>query len=296
MKDDQSDALNFLAEQLPGPPKMGLITTTNLWIIEWLLAQDRRTGKLLHDWIEERRSGWAAYSPCSSKAEVLAALEQVIQRAQRTNIVPILHLEAHGGEDGLVGPNGAGGIERLRWDELTEFLQKLNLATRCNLLVFVGACTGFAGIKAFNRGPRAPAVALVGPSSSVEEANLIWATKEFCRRYMDPSPNLTDITASASREAGATNFELEPFAMLAFESMIQLLIHDLHPGEWAQRIEKNRGKGPALQSLWDQLFMIDLWPENRQRFGVDMAAVVDALSKIPESMVLAASGYRLASA
>jgi hypothetical protein len=71
--------------------------------------------------------------------------------------------------------------------------------------------------------------------------------------------------------------------------MIQLLIHDLRPGEWAQRIEKNRKNVSALQSLWDMLFMIDLWPENRQRFGVDMSAVVDALSKMPESVVLAVS-------
>lgn len=287
---DRSDALNSLVELLPGPPRLVRIATTNLWIIEWLSDQDRPTGRILYEWIETRRSCWAAYSPCNSKAEVLAALERVTQRVKRDGIVPILHLEAHGDEDGLVGPNGAGGVERLQWNELTEPLQRLNLATRCNLLVFVVACIGFAGIKVFNKGPRAPAVALVGPSSSVEEARLIWATKEFYRRYMDPNPSLTDITESASREAGTTILEPEPFAMLAFESMIELLIHDLRPGEWAQRVEENRKRISVLQLMWDRLFMIDLWPENRQKFGVNMDAVVDALSKVSESAVLAASG------
>ncbi len=289
VKYDQWDAFDDLVGRLPGPPKEGKITTSNLWIIEWLSDQDRRTGKDLYGWIEERRSCWAAYSPCRSKAEVLSALERVIQRAEQKNIVPILHLEAHGNEEGLEGPDGKGGVERLRWDELTDPLQRLNLATRCNLLVFIAACVGFAGIKAFNVGPRVPAVELVGPVSAVSESDLILATKEFYRRWMDPSPNLTDITASASREVSKTHFEPEPFVMLAFESMIQMLIGDLLSGEWAQRIEKNREKVPQLQSIWDQLFMIDLWPENRIRFGVDITAVVDALSKVPESVILAAA-------
>lgn len=284
MGNDQPDVLEqTLLEQLPGPPTMGQICTTNVWIIEWLSAQDRRTGKLLHDWLQERRSGWAAYSPCSSKAEVLSAIERATLRAQQSNMIPLLHLEAHGNETGLGGPNGIGGNELLSWDELTEPLQRLNLATQCNLLVFVAACTGFAGIKAFYRGPRAPAVALIGPDSTVAAANLLWGTKEFYRRYMDESPRLTDIAASASREAGTVEFEPEPFAVLAFESMIKALIHGARPGVWRQRLERIRERVPELQLTWNKLFMIDLWSANRKRFGVDMAAVVEALSKIQES-------------
>ncbi|MGD9576771.1 MAG: hypothetical protein AB7Y74_00815 [Syntrophorhabdus sp.] len=195
----------------------------------------------------------------------------------------MLHLEAHGSEAGLTGPNGTGDKEFLSWDELTDPLQRLNLATQCNLLVFVAACNGFAGIKAFYRGPRAPAVALVGPDSIVAEANLLWGTKEFYRRYMDESPRLTEIVGSASREAGTVEFEKEPFALLAFESMIKAFIHGVPPRQWMQRLERIRARIPELQLRWNELFMIDLWPANQERFGLDITAVVESLSKIKKS-------------
>jgi hypothetical protein len=31
----------------------------------------------------------------------------------------------------------------------------------------------------------------------------------------------------------------------------------------------------VLQRLWDEMFMIDLYPENRERFGVDWTTIVE---------------------
>jgi hypothetical protein len=205
-----------LRDRLPGPPAMAKIETTNAWIIEWLGPQDQKTGRLLHDWLQDRRPGWSAYVPCKSKAGVLAAIERATVRAQQSRIVPLLHLEAHGDEIGLGSPDGLGASELLTWEELAAPLQQLNLATACNLVVLVAACTGFAGIKAFFRGPRAPAVALVGSTDRIVEGNLLRGTKEFYRLWCDEDPRLIDVVASASREAGPVGFEVEPFAVLAY--------------------------------------------------------------------------------
>lgn len=144
-------------------------------------------------------------------------------------MVPILHLEAHGSNLGLEGPNGSGDKELLSWGELTKPFQGLNLATRCNLIVVVAACTGFAGIQALVKGPRAPAVALVGPDTTVMPKELLEGTKEFYRRWMDENPKLLEIAASASQQAGPVIFEVEPFAMLAYEAMVGQLIVSMRP-------------------------------------------------------------------
>jgi hypothetical protein len=279
---------------------MARIQTTNAWIIEWLDPQYQKTGRLLHDWLQDRRPGWSAYVPCKSKADVLAAIERATVRAQQSRIRPLLHLEAHGDKFGL-SPNELGPTEVLTWEELADPLQQLNLVAACNLVVLVAACTGFAGIKAFFRGPRAPAVVLVGPTDRIVEGDLLRGTKEFYRRWCDAEPRLSDIVESASREVGPARFEVEPFAVLAFEAVAQTLLVSLRADERERRadvyrqrmrasrefsdseIERRLSLLPAippaevLQEEWDRLFMIDLWPENRGKFGVDMTLVRNCL-------------------
>ncbi len=107
----------------------------------------------------------------------------------------------------------------------------MNMATGCNLVVFVAACTGFAAIKTFTGGPRAPAVLLVGPDDRVTESTLLAGTKEFYRGLMGGTPAVSAIVANVSRETEPVTFEPEPFALLAFESLAQSLIIFARPEE-----------------------------------------------------------------
>ena len=294
-----TDAEQVLFDSLPGPPVEAVIKSTNIWIIEWLPSGDQRTGKLLHEWMQRRRQGWSAYFECKSKLEVLFSIKRAIDIAKNSEMRPVLHFEAHGNETGLGRPDGRGGVELLKWNELTEPLQRLNLETRCNLVVVVAACIGFAGIKALVQGPRAPAIALVGPDDSITARNLLSATKEFYNRWMDDNPRLGEIALSASQAAGAVSFEWEPFAVLAFDSMAELLIVSMRRDQQRMQLNRIRQKmleetrfslaeieyrlsqySPSLQAaliqrLWDEMFMIDLYPDNRKRFGVNWAEIVD---------------------
>ena len=115
----------------------------------------------------------------------------------------------------------------------------------------------------------------------------------------DENPELNDITASASQEAGTVTFEPEPFAILFYEVMIEHLIISMRPNEQQRCVERIRQRmiaeselsvseierrlttlppfPPAVeqQRIWDEMFMIDLYPDNRERFGVDWAKIVD---------------------
>lgn len=281
------------------------IRTTCVYIVEWLPDDDRRTGRLLHEWMHDRRPGWSSYIACRTKADVIRAIECATNRAEYPTAIPVLHLEAHGdiNQCGLVGPNGHGDCELLTWQELTTPLQQLNVVTRCNLVMVIAACTGFAGIRALHRGPRAPTAAVVGPDSRVMPRNLLWGAQEFYRRWMDKRDRtLEEIAASASREAGTTTFEWHPFTILAFEALAELLIVSLRPDERRRRLDRMRTRfltdarlsadeiearlatvaslpsWTTLQRMWDELFMIDLYPSNRERFGLDMRAVVEAIA------------------
>lgn len=302
MDDELTTAEQNLIETLPAPPELAEIRISNVWIVEWLPSNETQTGRMLHDWMNERRHGWSAYFSCNSKSEVVAAISAATERARNDKLRPVLHLESHGGDLGLQGPNGSGGTEMLTWDELTEHLQALNVAAGCNLVVVVAACTGFSGIKALQRGPRAPAVALVGPDAVVMPRNLLSGAKEFYRRVMDEKPRLSDIAESASHEAGSVTFEWEPFAILAYEALVESLVKSVRPAERVKRVQRMREQmltearlsneeiearlsaipylppWQDLQQIWDELFMIDIEPENRRRFGLDLRAIVERIS------------------
>ncbi len=298
-----TDRERQILEGLPGPPETAEIRTTNVWIIEWLFPADPPTGRFLHETLNVRRPGWSIYEPCQSKADVLDSIRRATQRAQQASMIPVLHLETHGGTSGLGGPDHTGSQELLTWDELTAPLQELNLATGCNLVIFVAACVGFAGVQALLRGSQAPAVALVGPDNDVEPSGLLSATEEFYRRWTDKRPRFKDVTLSASRAAGTVTLELEPFAALFYEAFVEELITSVRPSERDRRVERLRRRilqattlsapeveerlahvpglpsWTVLQNIWDKMFMIDRYPENRQRFGLDVRAIIEMIAR-----------------
>ncbi len=165
------------------------------------------------------------------------------------------------------------------------------------MILVVAACLGFAAIQALTRGPRAPVVALVGPDATLNESDLLLGAKEFYRRFKDENPRLTDMVGSASREMRTTGFEIEPFATLAYETFVEQLVKDIRPAEHQARIERLRHRmhqqtgfseekieqrlvglpellpSNQLQQIWDYMFMIDLAPNNEQRFGVNWGEI-----------------------
>lgn len=311
MRDNElTDAELALIETLPTLPSMANVQTTNVWIIEWLSSDERHTGRELHEWMAAQRPGWSMYCRCESKEQVIQSIEHARRRCiQQPGMIPILHIEAHGSNAGLA-PSNNNHTDWLSWEELTIPLQQLNLATRCNLVVVIAACVGFAAIQALRQGPRAPAVALVGPDAMVKPNNLLWGTKEFYRRWSDMNTTLADIAVSASREAGTTNFEWESFGTLCYEAMVEALVKSTRPIERRRTINKLRQRmlketeftiseiddrlsnlpliSPwnELQKEWDQMFMIDIYPGNKERFNLDMKKVVEHI----ENMRLGESG------
>lgn len=150
---------------------------------------------------------------------------------------------------------------------------------------------------------RAPAVALVGPDAKVAPSELLLGMKEFYRRLMADNPSLLEIASSASRELGSATLEWEPFVVMCYEATTEALVRSARPAERRKRREKfrkllrtetdllpsqveNRLGDPAVvcpwtecQVVWNQMFMIDIYPENEERFGVDMRLIVERIFK-----------------
>ena len=290
-----------LISSLPKPSATIEVQTTNIWIIEWLSTGERRTGKELHDWMEQQRPEWSHYNQCTTKRDVIRSIKKAAYSAQQNSLIPILHIEAHGGLTGI-SPSSDSQGEALKWEELTTPLQELNVATNCNLIIVISACLGFTAIKALTQGPRAPAIAIIGTDATICEGDLLLGTKELYRRYTDKKPRLVDIIESASQEMCDGNFEMESFTLLAYEAAVEQLVRRARPRSRKARIERLRlrisketgfsaeeieshlgclSKTPLsndLQKIWDHMFMIDLDPNNENRFGLNWSEIEEQIN------------------
>ncbi len=300
-----NDSENSLLVDLPKPPPDGYVRKPKVvWIVEWLPSNDQPTGQQLHEWISEYGKLDSRYFTCKTKKEVITTIERatLFLKDKVSFPMPMLHIEAHGNEDYHEGPDGHGSSEKLYWRELNSPLQDLNVLTRCNLIIFIAACIGFAGINVFFQGPLAPAVALVGPVVPISSSDLLNATKEFYRGWKEEDLGLNEIAESATREAGRVLIELEPFVNFAYEAFVEQVIVSRRSDSKREQIERLQRRmsietplsqqeierrlsrdnlippeiyRPFCQGIWNTMFMIDLFPENKKRFGVDWFKILD---------------------
>ena len=272
---DFTDEELALIDSFPDLPPIGAFHSSNIWVIEWLNDKDTKTGKDLYEWLKVKRPGWSAYRSCRTKADVFAAIEEARQHALRHGSSPVLHFEMHGSEH-----RAGTDVESMGWDELTGPLRSVNEATGCNLTVVMAACTGFAALRALSTGPIIPAMALVGPDRELCAADVLNATKELYRRWMENTTRLHDMAESASRETSGARLEVEAVPVLAREALIEALVskrrfaqESVARGdvEAARRAWQDSRK---WQFAWDQMFMIDRYPKNASRLGLDMHTLI----------------------
>jgi len=266
-----------LIERMPNLRPQAWLAASAVWIVQWLheadpatgRTEDRQTGVELHQWMEAKRPNWAHIVICRSKADTIAAIERATFVATERKLKLILHIEAHGCETGIEGTDGKGGVEQIEWAELRASFARLNAATKLNLLIFMASCTGFAGIGALVEFGRAPALALVGSDGVILDKQLLEGVKEFYRRFLTGDSTLHEIASEASQQAGATIwFEPEVFPTLARESLIDAIMERGRKGRLMQR------DAEVGQAVWDQMMMIDLFPENGERFSLDVHGIV----------------------
>lgn len=117
-------------------------------------------------------------------ATVRSVLTAIGIEAENPDRYPYIHLECHGCPDGLVLASG----ELITWDELSDLLRPINVATRLNLFVSLATCHGERLVYAMNPVAAAPAWGLVGPRAEIDGRSLLsFFSRFFASLLSDPS-------------------------------------------------------------------------------------------------------------
>jgi hypothetical protein len=167
--------------------------------------------------------------------ELYTELSEMASTALEKNLWPLLHIEAHGGKEGL---QLAGG-DLVKWADLQPYLMALNKATRNHLFIMMAACEGFHGIKAmFDRADHAACLRLLGgPTEEASAGRLSDAMKGFYNSLLRTG-DLDEATSTAQQSE-------ETFRLYSAEAAFMKA--------WTKALEQYPTGGKALQEKAEQI-------------------------------------------
>ena len=112
-----------------------------LIIIESLTTDDFASGYYLYKRLIEQETilPKILYHSVKSKGEMQALLASILDDVRNGMATPMLHFALHGDEDGIF----LASDEFMEWDDLSDAIIAINVATRNNLFISLAACHGF---------------------------------------------------------------------------------------------------------------------------------------------------------
>jgi hypothetical protein len=233
---------------------------------------------------------YTEYSFVADELQLHAKLRAILHGAKNANHFPIIHFEAHG---------GGGGIELadesiVTWRSLMPFLSAINEACRMNLMIVAMTCYGWSLMYSLMPSDRAPLFMLVAPPGPMTGQALFNATRDFYRALFGALDVNTGLEAM-NPGVDFKDWSIRPAtAEILFCRVFRMYVDELgdkalaeRENEIVARIARNRTLDvrdtaivresvrndlrdyPAeYNRMREQFLMLDLFPENRPRFGL----------------------------
>jgi hypothetical protein len=156
------------------------IRFNSIYVLESLRPGEAKTGEELYDAViypgkSVHDDMHAQFERVPTKRDLVRQLTLIAQAAQQANHRPIIHIEAHGGSDGIQLTDG----DYVPWKQLIPLFTRINIACKNNLVVVAISCFGWGLTAALMPSDRAPVMMLVGPPDAMTAAELLEATRRF---------------------------------------------------------------------------------------------------------------------
>lgn len=230
-------------------------------VIEWLGADDVRTGIMLVEHLRESGVN-SAYAGVKTSDGFRAVIQEALARIPRLGI-PAIHIETHGQEppadleeDVLFG-SGDGPL--LSWSELGRMLAPLNRAADFQLMLVGAACHGGAAMGAMNPCDHvAPFSLCIGYETEVLEESVLKSMKELYTGLLvrRDNPHAVLTRAQETLQPGE-RFHYLTSVMLAYQ-VFRWCIEDLkkRPQELPQALKDHYEQ--RFREVWEIWFPREL--------------------------------------
>ena len=263
------------------------------------LEGEERTGEYLVDEVLqpakfEKQDLDVRYRRVRTGRELLRELATTAAMAEQTGLRPVVHIEAHGGKDGLLVASG----EHVPWPDLRDVLTRINASTGLHLLLVMAMCRGIYLSRILRPMDPAPAWGIIGPSKEPKPRDLSVAMQGLYRGLLvhdDGRRALFDMNEGrppAAWDYGFMNAEW------LFCQAFRRYVRDATPEALQQRenelvakVLRDRGSfdlalaadarerarvmlrdhASFFETMKNTFFMFEQWPANRERFKLASA-------------------------
>ena len=275
----------------------------SVFLIEGLAPHERPTGRELFDGTlvplaEQFEHFTIEYRQAKSSTELSALVQDELLPHAQAGHAPILHIESHGTEEGLVLPQ-----DFVSWDDVRGLLTEVNRACQMNLVVVVAACHGGKLVSRLLPTHRAFAWAVIGPFAQDIPSSILRRTQNLYRTLLSAFDwHAVGRALNAPDPEGFGLYEVVP-AERMFRMVVRRYIKDAcTPQALAERenrivaeVVRRQGLDLAgsaevrlaiharladrvseVEQMIRHFFMLDLFPHLRERFSVTPADVIPA--------------------
>lgn len=272
-----------------------------IYIIESLRPQDRKTGKELYeDLLRYQEIKYpilkVIYRCISSKKEWDSLMDEIAVDCEQKGNQPILHLEIHGAEsgDGLVLENG----EYLAFDSIRPQIVRINVSSQCNLFLTLAVCKGLLLLRKIKLTEPMPFCGLLGAYDTIMEDDIAIRFNEFYEEFFcsfelaKAYQRLLSVNPGIPHSYGFIHAD-ELFCKVyhryierecnddkvikerALKSTKEngIILTDRQSRRKCQRAfmaEEKRTRLKYYQSFARSFFLLDQFPDNKERFNVPM--------------------------
>lgn len=270
-----------------------------VYIIESLKSNELKTGEELYNdfmkWVPlyKKMEIEIVLKKVNSKKEFFKLLDEIEKDCIDNENYPILHLEIHGNDAGLVLNSG----EQITWEEIYESLVKINLAIGNNLFLTLAVCHGAYLMKIIKLDKPAPFFSIVGSfgellvsdiqvdyrkfyeklfdtldvNEAIKELRKSNETPPYRYRYLDTENIFKDVYNNYLKD----NMYKEAMKKRAKKAIEQKILYlQINNRACRRKNEKlfikelKRTKEIYEKNHRRIFFMIDRFPENKERFNI----------------------------
>lgn len=127
----------------------------HIFVLESLKKEDPKTGERIHEFLDEENIS-NKFHRFRTKEELFELLDIIQMKVVTEDILPFIHFDCHGNDDGIAAINDNDYLEFIAWGEILDKFIEIYKSSKKKSVISMSSCEGFNATKLVAKGKPCP--------------------------------------------------------------------------------------------------------------------------------------------